>query len=132
MPQATYSPYLQFNPTFQFYGRTWGANDQAAFESALRKHGVSPARFYRNHAIAAKVFNPVEQQIYGMVQPQLTAIDAERQKQATYYSDLMRSLGNFTSALMPYPTPVQGLISGLYKSGAAADSALGEGYGGAF
>lgn len=129
MANPNYSPYLQFAPTFQWGGKSWGANDADAFARYLRKRGINADRWARNHPNAAKVFDPVQQLIYGNVQPQITAIKQLQQERADYYSRLMTSLGAFTNALNGYLSPLAGQVEGMYKSGAQADQALGTGYG---
>jgi len=122
-----YSDYLQMNPTFRFYGQSWGsgAGSKAAFERALRKHGINPAQWYRRHATAAKSFNPVEQSIYSMFQPQLSAIDAERRRTAEMWGRRMQNLTGFSAALMPYLQQVPGAIMGPYREGASGVQSLG-------
>ena len=125
-----YSDYLQFNPTFRWGGRSWGVNDKAAFERYLRKRGVKPSKWYQRHRTAAKSFDPVEQQIYGMFQPQLTAIDAERKRAADLWGRRMQNLTGFSTALMPYLQQVPGAIMTPYREGAAGVESAAQGYGG--
>lgn len=131
-PNPLYSAYLGMAPTFRWGERTWGANDQASFESFLRRSGINPAVWYRNHPNAAKTFDPVAMGVYSNVNPQLMALDAERQKQQDYYGKMMSSLANMSAALMPYLQQVPAVIGGAYEQGAGADTLLGQGYGGQF
>jgi hypothetical protein len=131
-PNPLYSPYLQMAPDFRWGGRTWGANDKDSFEGYLRSKGINPAVWYRNHPAAGRSFDPTQQAIYGAVNPQLMALDAERKKQEDYYGKMMSSLGNMSAALMPYLQQVPQVIAGAYEQGAGADTLLGEGYGGQF
>ena len=104
-PNPLYSSYLGMAPDFRWGGRTWGADSQASFESYLRSKGINPAVWYRNHPNAAKTFDPVSMGVYANVNPQLMALDAERQKQQDYYGKMMSSLANMSAALMPLPEP---------------------------
>jgi len=121
-----YSSHLQFAPTFRWGGREWGAADRAAFERYLRRRGVKPAQWYRRHRTAAKVFDPTEQQIYGMFQPQITGIEAERKRTAEQWKQRMASLQGFTQALMPYLQKVPGAIQGPYNAGGAGLISAGQ------
>jgi hypothetical protein len=131
-PNPLYSSYLGMAPTFRWGGRDWGGSNQAAFENYLRRQGINPSVWYRNHPNAAKTFDPVQQMIYGNVNPQLMALDAERQKQQDYYGKMMSALSNMSAALMPYLQQVPAVIAGAYEQGAGADTLLGQGYGGQF
>jgi len=128
-PDPMYSTYFGMAPTFRWGGRSWGADNQGAFEQYLRSKGINPATWYRNHPNAAKSFDPMQQAMYGTFNPQLVALDAERKKQQEYYQHMMGSLTNMASALMPYLQQVPQVIAGAYEQGAAADTLLGEGYG---
>lgn len=125
-----YSDYLGFAPTFNWGGTSWGAGDQSAFEAYLRRHGINPARWYANHRTAGKVFDPTEQAIYGMFQPQLSAIDAERKRAADMYANRIKNVGGFAQALMPYLNSVPGAIMDPYRQGGAGVESAAAGYGG--
>ena len=128
-PSPMYSPELQFAPSFRWGGREWGADDRAAFEQLLRRRGGNFNRWQRRHPTAAKVFDPVEQQLYGLFQPQLTGIDAERKRRQEHYKRLMGDLTGFTSAIMPFLQGIGPAIGGAYSAGADTISGAGEGYG---
>jgi len=125
----TYSPYLKFNPTFKWGGRSWGANDLDAFRQALARRGKSYDRWARNHRTAAKVFDPAEQQIYGLVQPQLDAINYERQKAEAFNQRRMHDLAGFTQAIMGMLGQIGPAAQGAYNQGANTMQSLGTGYG---
>ena len=127
-----YSSYLGYGTGFNMYGHHFTSSDQAAFEAALRAHGVDPRRWYANHPGAAKAFDPVAQMIYGNVTPQLTGIAQQRKDAQDYYNRMMSSLTNFATALMPYLQQVPAVVAGAYEQGAKADTLLGQGYGGQF
>ena len=124
-----YSPELQFSPTFRWGGREWGQNDRAAFEQFLKRRGGNFNRWQRRHPTAARAFDPVEQQLYGLFQPQLTAINVERQRRQEHYKRLMGDLTGFTSAIMPFLQGIAPAIGGAYSAGADTISGAGEGYG---
>jgi hypothetical protein len=83
----------------------------------------------RGHRNAAKVFDPVEQQMYGAYQPQLGAIDREREVRRAYYDRLMKNLGGFAGALAPLLGGGQGAMNSLYGQGANTMSGGGTGFG---
>lgn len=128
-PNPMYSPHLNFAPTFKYFGREWGVNDYDEFLKALKRRGMSYQKWARNHGAAARVFNPVEQQVYSMFQPQLTAIDTERKNRQDYYKRLMGDLTGFTTALMGMLGGIGPAIGGAYSQGADTVRASGEGYG---
>lgn len=129
MAAPSYDPYLQFNPTFRYGGRSWGANDMDAFKKLLRRRGVNYDRWARNHATAAKVFDPVEQQMYGMYKPQLDAINYERQKAEAAGRRRMGDLAGFTQAIMGMLGEISPAVRGAYGEGAETMRAGGSGYG---
>ncbi len=122
-----YSDYLKFAPTFRYGGREWGANDLAAFQKKLGKKNY--ARWARNHAVAAKVFDPTEQSVYGAVQPQLDAINYERSKAEAAARRRMGDLAGFTQAIMGMLGEISPAIRGAYGEGAETMRAGGTGYG---
>jgi hypothetical protein len=124
-----YSDYLDFAPTFNWGGHTWGANDSDAFAAYLRKHGINPQTWYSRHRTAGKVFNPEEQEIYGEFQPELDAIGVERKHAAELWARRMANLTSFSAALMPYLQQVPGAIMGPYREGAAGVQSAGTGLG---
>ena len=130
MAAPTYDPYLQFNPTFKYGGRSWGVNDMDAFKKLLRKRGVNYNQWARNHANASRVFDPVEQQMYGTYKPQLDAINYERQKAEAAQRRRMGDLAGFTQAIMGMLGEISPAVRGAYGEGAETMSAGGEGYGG--
>jgi hypothetical protein len=130
MANPSYSDYLQFSPTFKWGGRSWGQGDDDAFSAYLKKHGINPAQWGRKHPTAAKSFDPVENQVYSLFQPQLTGIDAERKRTADLWNRRMQTLGGFTTALMPYLQQVPGAINAPYQQGAAGVQSSAQGYGG--
>jgi hypothetical protein len=129
MAAPTYSGYLDFNPDFAYGGRRWGANDKDAFRKTLAKRGIKYDNWARNHRTAARVFDQGEQQLYGMLQPQLTAIDYERQKRAAFGQRQQHDLAGFTQAIMGMLGEISPAIRGAYGSGAATMRAGGTGYG---
>lgn len=129
MAAPTYDPYLQFNPTFRYGGRSWGANDMDAFKKTLRRRGVSYDKWARNHGNAAKVFDPIEQQMYGTFKPQLDAINYERQKAEAASRRRMGDLAGFTQAIMGMLGEISPAIRGAYGEGAETMSAGGTGFG---
>ena len=128
--QPGYSPYLEYSPTFKWGGRTWKASDRAKFEKFLRAHKVKPQQFYARHPTASKTFDPVEGQIYGLIQPQLTGIEHERKVTADLWNRRMQNLTGFSAALMPYLQQVPGNINAPFIGGAGAVESAGSGYGG--
>jgi len=129
MAAPTYDPYLQFNPTFRYGGRSWGANDMDAFKKVLRRRGVNYNQWARNHANAAKVFDPVEQQVYGTVKPQLDAINYERQKAEAAARRRMGDLAGFTQAIMGMLGEISPAVRGAYGEGSETMRAGGTGFG---
>lgn len=129
MAAPTYDPYLQFNPTFKYGRRSWGANDMDAFKQLLRKRGRSYDRWARNHANAAKVFDPVEQQMYGAYKPQLDALNYERQKAEAAGRRRMGDLAGFTQAIMGMLGEISPAVRGAYGEGAETMQAGGTGFG---
>jgi hypothetical protein len=127
--QPGYSPYLEYSPTFKWGGRTWSAQDRSKFEKYLRSHGVKPQQFYARHPVASKTFDPVEGQLYGLIQPQLTGIAHERQMAADLWNRRMQNLTGFSAALMPYLQQVPGNINAPYIGGADAVESASGGFG---
>jgi hypothetical protein len=121
-----YSRYLDMAPTFRWGGRDWGEKDLAAFRRMMGKRYPGWAR---RHPNAAKVFDPVEQQMYGAYQPELSAIDRERETRRSYYDRLMRNLGGFAGAIAPLLSGGPGAMRDLYGQGANTMTAGGTGYG---
>ena len=129
MAAQTYSPYLKFNPTFRYGGREWGATDQEAFRKVLRKRGVNYDKWAAKHGTAAKVFDPAEQQLYGMLQPELHAINYERSKREAFNQRRMHDLAGFTQAIMGMLGEISPAIRGAYGEGAETMGAAGTGFG---
>jgi hypothetical protein len=129
MAAPSYSPYLQFNPTFRYGGREFGAGDEDIFRQLLRKRGRNYNTWARRHANAAKVFDPAEQQLYGMLQPEIDAINYERQKTASGYQRRAHDLAGFTQAIMGMLGEISPAIRGAYGEGAETMSAGGTGFG---
>lgn len=127
MAAPTYDPYLQFNPTFKWGGRSWGASDQEAFMKALGPKKY--AAWLRKHPTAGKVFDPVEQQTYGILKPQLDAINYERQKAQLAATHRLHDLAGFTQAIMGMLGEISPALRGTYTAGANTMSAGGTGYG---
>lgn len=124
-----YSDYLEFAPTFRWGGQTWDQNERAAFMQFLRKRGGNYDRWARRHPNAARVFSPVEQQIYSTFQPQLTGIDAERKRTQDAFNRRMQNLTGFTQAVMGMLGGIAPAIGGAYREGAETMGAAGTGYG---
>jgi len=124
-----YSDYLGFAPTFNWGGHSWGGNDSDAFAAYLRKHGINPDSWFAKHRTAGKVFNPEEQQVYGMFQPEIDAISAERKHTADLWNRRMSNLTAFSQALMPYMQQVAGAINTPYQEGAAGVQSAASGLG---
>lgn len=129
MAAPSYDPYLKFNPTFRYGGRTWGANDMDAFKKVLKRRGVNYDKWARNHGVAARVFDPVEQQMYGTFKPQLDAINYERSKAEAAARRRMGDLAGFTQAIMGMLGEISPAVRGAYGEGSETMSAGGTGYG---
>lgn len=126
MPSPLYSQYLDFAPTFRWGGREYGAGDEAIFR---RKLGKRYGRWARNHPTASRVFDPVEQEIYGAYQPELRSLERARQAEAARYDRLMRNLGGFYGALGGMFSGAPGAMSDLYNTGADTMRGGGDMYG---
>lgn len=130
MPQnPTYDPYLGFPSQFRWGGRQFGYQDRPAFEKWLKRHGKNFKTWARNHPNAAKVFDPVSQQVYSGYHPQFSAMQRMKQELMDTYARRFQNLGMFTNALQGMLGDIPGMISGPYGAGADTMQAGGNLYG---
>jgi hypothetical protein len=124
-----YSQHLDFAPTFKWGGRSWGANDLTAFQQALQKKKIPYSRWANNHRTAARAFDPVEQYVYGAIQPQISAIERERGLAASANQRRLHDYAGFTQAIMGMLGQISPAVQGAYNQGANTMQAGGTGYG---
>lgn len=129
MAAPSYDPYLNFNPTFKYGGRSWGVNDMDAFKKLLKKRGVNYDKWARNHATAARAFDPVEQEMYGTYKPQFDAINVERKRAEDAARRRMNDLAGFTQAIMGMLGEISPHIRNAYGEGAETMRSGGTGFG---
>lgn len=127
-PGATgYNPYLGYGTSFNWGGRSWSGADADAFARYM-----GPKRYtqwLRNHPNAGRVFNPVDQQIYGQVAPQLQQLEYERKQREAFNQRRMHDLAGFTQAVMGMLGEIAPAIRGAYGEGAQTMESGGTGYG---
>lgn len=127
--------------TFAWGGRSWGANDIAAFKQWLAKHGASYATWARRHPGAAATFKSsparttlsyadvAAQRANEAIAPELTALEGEREQARDYYNRLLQQQAGVSEAAARLVGGIAPVVGQAYGDAGDAVASYGRGFG---